>query len=299
MNDWKERIKERFKANCRFDFPAKDITTYRIGGPVDALVYPENREDMKWLVKFVSAGKMPFFVLGSGSNVLVGDKGIRGVVALTGKMDQLEVSGSAVKAMSGAKWDKLVQVSAENGLTGLEKTSGIPGSVGGSVVMNAGAFGQETFDRLVSFEALDEKGNLLVLKKTDVKYSYRKVEGIRGLIIISAAFEFEKGDKSAVLAARKEALKKRMETQPLDSASAGSVFKRPQGDYASRLIDACGLKGLTIGGAQVSAKHAGFIINLGNASASDIYKLIRKVKTEVKIKTGVELELEQILVGDF
>lgn len=292
-------IKEKFKENCFLNYPAKDFTTYRVGGDIEFFVFPSNYEDLRWLLLYCKENNISFFVLGQGSNVLISDKGIKGVVAGTKKINKIEISENIIKIQAGAKWDDFVRISIENGLKGLEKTSGIPGSIGGAIFMNAGAFGQEAFDRLVSFEVMDTNGNISTLKKTDVKHSYRKVEGINGLIILSGTFEFEKEDNKTLMHVREKVLKERFEKQPMDLPSAGSVFKRPKGDFASRLIDACGLKGLTIGGAQVSTKHAGFIINLGNATASDIYELIQKVRAEVQIKTGVELELEQILLGEF
>jgi UDP-N-acetylmuramate dehydrogenase len=293
------QIKDRFGPDCFFGFPASGVTTYKTGGPLDVLVKFSSRNELAWLREFCAAKNIPFLVLGAGSNILVSDKGLGGVVALTVKLDKIEISGDLLIAEAGALWDNAVKTSVLAGLSGLEKTSGIPGTVGGAVFMNAGAFGQETFDDLESFEAMDAAGLVKTLKKSDVKYGYRKVEGLAGLIILKAAFRLKAGDKSALEADRACVLAKRAGTQPLEFPSAGSVFKRPAGDYASRLIDAAGLKGLQIGGARVSEKHAGFIVNTGGARACDIYALIKKVRAEVKLRTGVELELEQILLGTF
>ncbi|HBB68162.1 MAG: UDP-N-acetylenolpyruvoylglucosamine reductase [Elusimicrobia bacterium GWA2_56_46] len=292
-------IKEKFGADCLFSAPASGFTTYRAGGPVDALVKPSSRETLAWLSAFCLENDIPFLVLGAGSNILVSDKGFKGVVALTLKLDKIELSGGTLTVEAGALWDNAAGISAEAGLSGLEKTSGIPGTAGGAVFMNAGAFGQETFDCLESFEAMNRAGAVKIFKKSDVKYGYRKVEGLEGLTILSAMFRLKAGDKKTLAAERRGVLARRAEKQPLDFPSAGSVFKRPPGDYASRLIDAAGLKGLRIGDAQVSEKHAGFIINRGKASASDIYALIEKIRYEVKTRSGVELELEQILLGEF
>ncbi len=299
MLDTYNQIKDKFGPDCAFDSPASGVTTYRAGGPLDVLVKPSSLPDLAWLRKFCAESSIPFLVLGAGSNVLVSDKGIRGVVALTVKMDRLEIFGDILTAEAGALWDNAVKASVSAGLSGLEKTSGIPGTVGGAIVMNAGAFGQETFDSLESFEAMEPSGVVKTFRKSEVKYSYRRVEGLSGLIILKAAFRLKAENITALQADRSGVLGARAEKQPLDFPSAGSVFKRPAGDFASRLIDAAGLKGLAIGGARVSEKHAGFIINTGNARACDIYALIKKVKAEVKARMGVDLELEQILLGEF
>ncbi|OGS08819.1 MAG: UDP-N-acetylenolpyruvoylglucosamine reductase [Elusimicrobia bacterium RIFOXYA12_FULL_51_18] len=292
-------IKERFGADCLFDRPASDFTTYRAGGPMDVVVKPASREDLAWLTAFCLNNAIAYLTLGAGSNILVSDKGLKGVCALTLKLDKIVIAGGALTAEAGALWDNVVKAAVEAGLAGLEKTSGIPGTVGGAVFMNAGAFGQETFDCIESLEVMNRSGSALVLKKSDVSYAYRKVEGLEGLTILSAVFRLPAGDGKALAADRACVLGKRAEKQPLDLPSAGSVFKRPSGDFASRLIDEAGLKGLRVGDARVSEKHAGFIVNGGKATASDIYGLIKKVRAEVKAKTGVVLELEQILLGEF
>jgi len=292
-------IKERFGADCLFDRPASAFTTYRTGGPVDVVVKPGCREDFVWLKGFCLENGIASLTLGAGSNILVSDKGLKSVCALTLKLDKIVIAGNTLTAEAGALWDNAVKTAVEAGLSGLEKTSGIPGTVGGAAFMNAGAFGQETFDCLESLAVMDRSGSALILKKSDVRYGYRKVEGLEGLTILSAVFRLQAADGKALAADRACVLGKRAEKQPLDLPSAGSVFKRPPGDFASRLIDTAGLKGLRIGDAQVSEKHAGFIVNRGKATASDIYALIKKVRAEVKVKTGVALELEQILLGEF
>ncbi|HAH33057.1 MAG TPA: UDP-N-acetylenolpyruvoylglucosamine reductase [Elusimicrobia bacterium] len=299
MSDY-DAIKDKFGAYCSFNEPAANFTTYRTGGAAWALVRPGSRDELGSLWRWCLEKKRPFCVLGKGSNVLVSDKGFDGVTALTERLAGIEISGGyTVKAGAGVLWDNLVRFCAEKGLGGVEKTSGIPGTVGGAVRMNAGAYGQEIFDRLVSFEAMDSERRIFTLKKHQIAHGYRNVRGLESLIVLSATFEFYPLGSTELLAERARVLVKRAEKQPLDYPSAGSVFKRPVGDYASRLIDVCGLKGLKIGGAQVSSKHAGFIINSGGATSADIYRLIRKVQSEVKARTGFELELEQIMLGDF
>ena len=292
-------LKEKFGPRCLLGASAVDFTTYRAGGAAEALVRPGSREELLWLASWCRGKGIPLTLLGLGSNVLVSDKGLPGVTALTCGLSGMELSGGAITAEAGVLWDGLVAASVGNGLAGLEKTSGIPGSVGGAIRMNAGAFGQETFDRLAQVEAVSRTGELLSLKKKDIPHGYRRVEGLEGLILLSARFEFKKSDPAVLLQDRSCVLAAREIKQPLEFPSAGSVFKRPPGDYASRLIDAAGLKGLKVGGAAVSDKHAGFIINSGSATASDIYALMNEVRARVKANSGVDLELEQILLGEF
>jgi len=299
MNERYGPVKKRFGADCLADLPAAGFTTYKAGGRADAVVRSSSREDLAWLRGFCLEKSIPFVALGAGSNILVSDKGFKGICALTVKLDKISVSGLTLSAEAGALWDNIVKAAIGAGLAGLEKTSGIPGTLGGAVFMNAGAFGQETFDRLESFEVMDRSGAVLTLKKSGVRYGYRKVEGLEDKIVLGALFRLQAGEEKALAADRAGVLAARAEKQPLDFPSAGSVFKRPPGDFASRLIDASGLKGLRIGDAQVSEKHAGFIVNRGSATASDIYALIKKVRAEVKARTCVDLELEQILLGDF
>jgi UDP-N-acetylmuramate dehydrogenase len=292
-------LKNKFGPHCLFGEPAADFTTYRAGGAAEVLLKPGTTEELAWACAWCRGNAAPWRVLGRGSNVLVSDRGLPGVTVLTGRLAGAEVKGSALEAQAGASWDEVARLSAGAGLAGLEKTSGIPGSVGGAVRMNAGAFGQETFDRLASVLALDGEGREITLLKKDIRHGYRRAEGLDGLTVLSARFEFLPGDPAVLLQDRSCVLASREAKQPLDYPSAGSVFKRPQGDYASRLIDAAGLKGLRVGGAEVSPKHAGFIVNAGGATAADIYALICRVRAAVKEKTGVELQLEQILLGDF
>ena len=212
-------------------------------------------------------------------------------------MREFSVSASRVEAQAGVVLDAMVARAVEAGLAGMEKLSGIPGTVGGALWINAGAFGQETYEHLVSFTALDREGRLVRRAKAEARYGYRSVQGIDGLVFLSAQWELAPGDRGRLAEARTATLRARADKQPLEYPSAGSVFKRPQGDFASRLIDSCGLKGLTVGRAQVSPKHAGFIVNLGGATARDVMALIAQVREAVLAKTGVRLELEQIPLG--
>ncbi|MBP7796313.1 MAG: UDP-N-acetylmuramate dehydrogenase [Elusimicrobiales bacterium] len=293
-------IKKRFLNKFIENKFAKEFTSYKVGGKIDIIVYPENIEDLLWLFEFIKKTGIKYFICGNSTNILVSDNGFRGVFIKTERIKNIEVDGLIIRAQSGFLWDDMIRIAVNNGLDGLVKTSYIPGSVGGAVRMNAGAFGEETFDCLESVDVIDLNNlELKTFKKKDIVYGYRYVRDIENFFILSGEFRFRKSDKEELLNLRNEIIKKRIEKQPLDYPSAGSVFKRPLNNYASKLIDECGLKGLSVGGAMVSKKHCGFIINYNNATASDIYSLIKKVREIVYNKTGIELELEQVLVGEF
>ncbi len=297
---WDNILKRRFNENVLLEVSAKDITSYKVGGIIDAIVYPRNIEEILWIFEFIRKESIDYFICGNATNILVSDDGFRGVFIKTDKFKNIFKNENKISISSGYEWDKFIEFCVLNSLKGFERTSYIPGTVGGAVRMNAGAFEQETFDRLLNVLVYDIKsGDLKKIEKKEIKYGYRRVEGFDNYFIIEAEFELECGDKKELLEIRNEIIRRRKEKQPVEYPSAGSVFKRPNNNYASKLIDECGLKGLRIGGAMVSTKHAGFIINYDNAKASDIYNLIMKVKEEVYKKTNVVLELEQILVGRF
>lgn len=282
-----------------FEAQLSFFTTYHVGGEAEVLALPENETQIQHLIAFAKKYRQPFRILGLGSNILVSDMGLRGITCCLKHFKGIKIEGNIVTASAGTPLDEVVRTSINAGLGGLENLSGIPGSVGGAVFMNAGAFKAETFDKLVSFKVLNKKGEIKELKKEEVKYEYRKVWGLDDLVILSATWALEKADKTVLTERRNEILKARTEKQPLEYPSAGSVFKRPVGAYASKLIDDCGLRGLSVGGAQVSTKHAGFIINYQDATAQDIYDLIKEVQKIVKKKTGFKLEPEQIFWGKF
>lgn len=297
--DYKQELKTFFGDNCLFNEPMAQHTTYRVGGPAEAYVYPKTREEWSFVLKLAQAANAPLRVIGFGSNILVSQNGVGGIICSTKHMNNVSADGEYVKAEAGAALDKACEIACEAGLGGMEKLSGIPGSIGGAVYMNAGAFGQETFDCLEYFDVIDFEGRPATLLKEEVKHAYRKVEGVQDYIILSAGFKLQKGDFTQLIETRNTVLHKRIEKQPLDFPSAGSVFKRPANDYASRLIDDTGLRGLSVGGAKVSEKHAGFIVNFNHATPQDIRSLMEHVREKVKEKHGVELELEQILWGTF
>ncbi|MBP5429317.1 MAG: UDP-N-acetylmuramate dehydrogenase [Elusimicrobiaceae bacterium] len=297
--DYKQELQHFFGENCLLCEPMGAHTTYRTGGPAEVYVYPQTNEEWEFVLKLARTQNIPLRVLGFGSNILVGSRGIGGITCSTRKMNRILVEQDTVKAQAGAPLDKVCELACKAGLAGMEKLSGIPGSVGGAVFMNAGAYGQETADCLEYFNIIDLEGRPATLTKEDVKFSYRKAEGLPPCIILSAGFALEPGDFTQLLAARNHVQHSRVEKQPLEFPSAGSVFKRPVGDYASRLIDEAGLRGLRVGGAKVSEKHAGFIVNFNHATPEDIKNLMDQVRAKVKEKFGVELELEQILWGGF
>lgn len=292
---------------CVFGTSAKSYTTYRAGGDFELLAKPANVDELRKILDFAVKNSIPWRILGRGSNILVSDSGLAGITIFTGMIDYVRIdkdSGNSIGKTSviagaGTVWDKFVMECIKNGLPGYEKTSGIPGSIGGAIRMNAGAYGQETADHLESFSVITPSGELVDIFRNDIEFSYRHAGFPSDYVVVEARFMLSYGNVEELMRTRKETLLSRRNKQPLEYPSAGSVFRRPKGEYASRLIDQCGLKGLAIGGAEISRKHAGFIINRNNASASDIYALIRKTQEEVRKQTGCSLQLEQVLWGEF
>ncbi len=280
--------------------PLKPFTSYRIGGPADYYAAPSTLEDLLELLQWAKHESLPVFILGGGSNVLISDRGFRGLVIhlkdfLT---DLVEVKGEGEWTVgAGVRLTPWVRRTAHEGFQGVENLIGIPGTVGGALKMNAGAFGGEISEPLISVDVLDARFHLDTLKKREVNFDYRKAPELEDKIILKARFKLQPGDAQALLMKLREILHRRRRRQPLEAPSCGSVFKRPEGDYAGRLIEAAGLKGTTCGGAQVSMKHANFIVNRAGASAADVLELIKRVKRAVKDAFGVELQREIVLVG--
>ena len=276
-------------------------TTFRTGGPADYFVTPKDRETFLKLLWYMKQSEREFFILGSGSNVLVGDRGYRGTVVSTSEaLKDIIIKEDTIIAGAGAKLSAVAHMAAGASLTGLEFASGIPGSVGGAVFMNAGAYGGEMSQVISSAEVIGPTGDVINILGSDMGFGYRtSVAQKENFPVISAGFRLVRGDRDAIRARIKELGEERAKKQPLDFPSAGSTFKRPEGYYAAKLITDTGLSGLTVGGARVSPKHNGFIINLGNATSADILDLIEEVKEHVKAKFGVELEPEVRIIGDF
>lgn len=293
--------------------PLSRHTTFCIGGPADYFVTPASSEELKKTLLLCKKEKIPYTILGNGSNLLVSDQGVRGVVihmqheAIPGI--KTSVSDTVYKkkddmyfltAQAGQMLAKTAVQAARWGLCGLEFAAGIPGSLGGAVVMNAGAYGSEIQDFLVSVEVMDEEGQECSLKKEDLKYGYRtSLLQNQKYIVLKAVFALRQGDPEQIQSTIRKFNVARREKQPLEFPSAGSAFKRPEGNYAGKLIMEAGLRGTQIGGAQISEKHCGFIINTGSATAEDVICLMRKVREKVKEQTGILLEPEVKLIGEF
>lgn len=274
--------------------PLSKHTSFKIGGPARYFVSVNSVDKLSALIKFLNSNKTPYFILGNGSNLLVPDNGYNGVVVkLSGDFENLEISGNIIKIGAAATLKKLTLAAKENRFTGVEFAYGIPGSVGGAIYMNAGAYGGEIKDVLYEVSAMDREGNVKVFSSEESALSYRSsVFQKNDMIILSASFSLEKGDLNEIYNKMKTLLEKRKEKQPIEYPSAGSTFKRPEGYFAAALIEECGLKGESVGGAEVSVKHSGFIINKKDATANDVLSLIKKVKDVVYEKKGVVLEPE-------
>ena len=299
QNEWIRKLGEQVEILVAE--PMKNHTTFRIGGPADALALPKTPEEVAEVVRFCHEHAQPYYVLGNGSNLLVSDEGYRGIVLqLYRNFNDIQVNGEMITVQSGAMLAAVARTAYQNGLTGLEFASGIPGTIGGAVVMNAGAYGGEMKNVLKEVTVLTKEGEVLVIPAKALELGYRtSVIPKNGWIVLGAVLQLKKGDQEQILARMEELKEQRITKQPLDLPSAGSTFKRPEGYFAGKLIMDAGLRGFTVGGAQVSEKHCGFVVNRGNATAADVWKLICEVKRRVKEMTGVELEPEVKLLGDF
>ncbi len=298
--DLNHLIDEFKKANINFSAnePMHRHTSFKIGGAADVFAEVNSAEDFAKALSLCKQLQVPFTVIGKGSNLLVSDKGIEGVVICLEKMNTMTVSGEKITVGAGASLTALCNFAASEGLSGLEFAFGIPGSVGGAVYMNAGAYGGEIKDVLESVTAVSKSGEIITLSAQELCLSYRhSVFHQNGATVVEAVFALKKGDAAEIKASMSEIMKRRKDKQPLEFPSAGSTFKRPEGHFAGTLIEQCGLKGTTVGGAQVSVKHAGFVINKGGATARDVLDLIEKVQKTVFENTGVTLEPEVIFVG--
>lgn len=281
--------------------PMKNHTTFRVGGPADWFVTPEEEEQVREIVNVLRREKIPYYVMGNGSNLLVGDKGYRGaVIQVYKKMNRIRTTDNVIYAQAGALLSKIAAEALAQGLTGLEFASGIPGTLGGAVMMNAGAYGGEMKQVLKSALALTAEGDFKVLPAEQMELGYRtSVFSKNGDIVLSAEMELKPGNPDEIRAYMDELKEQRVTKQPLEYPSAGSTFKRPEGYFAGKLIQDAGLRGFQVGGAQVSEKHCGFVINKGNATAADIMSLIEQVSDKVEEMSGVRLEPEVKRIGEF
>jgi UDP-N-acetylmuramate dehydrogenase len=281
------------------DVPMKKYTSIAVGGNADFMVEPDSLEKVRDCIAFLSAYPVPFMVMGNGSNLIFSDEGYRGVIVKIGpRLSKIEVDGTRIVAEAGASLAAVAHKALEHSLTGLEFASGIPGSTGGAACMNAGAYDGEMKQVIEETLNVDKEGRFITLKGEEHSFSYRhsRIQQ-EGLICLKVVFALEKGDKNAIQAKMNDLNSRRREKQPLNMPSAGSVFKRPPGQFAGKLIDDCGLRGYAIGGAQVSDKHCGFIVNTGTATAADVINLIRYVQQKVYERTGTLLEPEVKIIG--
>lgn len=298
MNDLFSTIPD--VAEVRWNEPLATHTTFRIGGPCEAMVFPQTPEALAEVVRVCREENINVFVLGKGSNILVSDQGIRGVVINTERLERLLIEGDVVTASAGLSLIDVSKAVAELGLTGLEFASGIPGSIGGACYMNAGAYGGEMKDVITSVTVLDEAGQIHNISASDMRFSYRHSRlKDEPLICLSVTMQLARGNKCDILATIAELSERRSSKQPLELASAGSTFKRPTGYYAGPLIIDAGMQGYSVGGAQVSTKHAGFLVNTGGATADDVIRLIHEVQVAVLRKFGVRLETEVRFIGEW
>lgn len=283
--------------DAHFNESMQKHTTFKVGGNAVCIAVPDTVKKAAVLVKFLNENNIKHYFLGNGSNVIFNDNGFDGVIIKTSALNFIEIDKNYVKSGAGVLMTALAKKLQENNLSGLEFCYGIPGNVGGGVFMNAGAYGGEISDCLVSVEYIDEKGILKSISKEECDFSYRHTRFMKEKwLIVSATFKLEEKDGEEMLCFMEDIMQRRKDKQPLDKPSAGSSFKRPVGYFAAALIDECGLKGMTVGGAQVSEKHAGFIVNIGGATCEDIVALADKVRQIVFEKKGVVLEKEMIIV---
>ena len=283
------------------DEPMKNHTTFRVGGAADYYTVPESKEEVRDIIRLCRQWDVPFYIIGNGSNLLVSDKGYRGVmIQIYRDMSEITGEGHTVRAQAGALLSSIAARALSAGLTGFEFAAGIPGTLGGACVMNAGAYGGEMKDVLRYVTVLTEDGAFLTLHRDELELGYRtSVIARKGYIALEAEIELKEGSKDEIKARMDELKEKRVTRQPLEYPSAGSTFKRPEGYFAGKLIEDAGLRGFRVGGAQVSEKHCGFVINRGSATAADIMALITEVADRVERQTGVRMEPEVKRLGEF
>ncbi len=301
-----QKVIEKFwnllgKDRVLVDEPMKRHTTFRIGGPADFFLLPSTVDEVRGILEICREEELPYFILGNGSNLLVSDKGYRGVIIqLYRNFSNISVEGNEICASSGALLSQIAAAARNASLTGFEFAGGIPGTLGGAVFMNAGAYGGELKDVLKEAVVMTEQGEILTLpvEKLDMGYRTSRIKKA-GYLVLEARLVLEQGDMDKIRDITKDLTEKRVSKQPLEYPSAGSTFKRPEGYFAGKLIMDAGLRGYQVGGAQVSEKHCGFVINKGNATAADVLTLIENVREKVQEQFGVTLEPEVKFLGEF
>lgn len=281
--------------------PMAKHTTFRLGGTADYYVMPKSEEEIRALISLCKREEVPYYIVGNGSNLLVSDAGYRGVIIAIGReMAVIEVHGCTIRAQAGALMSQIASAALEHKLAGFEFASGIPGTIGGAAVMNAGAYGGEMKDVIEKVTVLDQDGRSLVLSGEELEFGYRTSRIMKqGYIVVAVCLRLQKGDREDIAAKMEDFKRRRTTKQPLEYPSAGSTFKRPEGYFAGKLIQDTGLRGFAVGGAQVSEKHSGFVINKGGATAEDVNRLMQEVSDRVYKKFGVRLEPEVRRLGDF
>lgn len=285
--------------DIKIDEPMKNHTSFKVGGPADILITPKSFQQVIDVINLCKEDSIPFFIMGNGSNLLVRDGGIRGIIIKLIKLNNIEVQGNKITTGSGTSLKKISTEALNNSLTGLEFACGIPGSVGGAVTMNAGAYNGEISNAIESAKIIDDCGEVKILNKEELKLGYRMSSILmHGYTVLEVNFNLKKGEYEKIKNRMDDLNRRRSEKQPLEYASAGSTFKRPVGHFAAKLIEDSGLKGENVGDAQVSQKHSGFIINRGNATARDILNLIGIVQRRVKEKFDVNLYTEVRIIGE-
>ena len=297
---YKELLNILDEENIKVDEPMKKHISFKVGGPADFLVKPKTEEELRNVVEFAKKENVPFIVIGNGSNLLVKDGGIRGIVIeLSDNFNNYEIDGNIIKAQSGALLAIIGRNAMKNSLTGFEFAAGIPGTLGGALAMNAGAYGGEMKQVVKTVRLMDRDGNIFELSNEEMKFEYRRsLLTNKDYIVLSAVIELQPGNVEEIKEIMADYSNRRSTKQPLNFPSAGSTFKRPEGHFAAKLIDDCGLRGLNLRGAQVSDKHCGFVINSGGATAKDILDLMFIVKSTVNAKFGIMLEEEVKILGE-
>lgn len=301
-----EAVKQKFcqvlgKEQVLFEEPMKSHTTFRIGGPAEVFIMPKSVKQVQMAVKICQEEQIPYFILGNGSNLLVSDRGYRGVIIqMDRNMGEIQVEGTEIQAAAGALLSSIAVAARRESLTGFEFAGGIPGTLGGAVVMNAGAYGGEIKDVLKEVTVMDGDGKIFTLPASELEMGYRtSIIKTAGYLVLSARITLSRGEEEDIKARTRELSEMRTQKQPLDYPSAGSTFKRPEGYFAGKLIMDSGLRGYSVGGAMVSEKHCGFVINKGNATAEDVVSLMKHVTEVVQEKYGVTLEPEVKFLGEF
>jgi len=297
--DYKKWAKGLIEGRILFDAPMRQFTSIKVGGPADSLLFPKDVEELRKIVRFARRKDIPFMILGKGTNLVVKDKGLRGwVICLTQGLKKVRQEGDVVEAEAGLPLQRLVQFTVQKGLTGLEPFFGIPGTVGGGLVMNAGAWGVELKDVLLSMTLMKENGEVTEKSRQRLKFSYRKLDLPVCWVILKGRFKLKKENKEKILEKVRSYSEMRQRTQPLEYPSAGSVFKNPKQGPAGKWIEEAGLKGFRIGQAMISDRHANFIINLGKATADEVIGLMERVERTIYKEKGISLEREVRVVGE-